>query len=50
VDVLVLILPRVGWREFLPWDVQIGPVTLGRAPLTTGWWDPACHVNVNNLG
>jgi hypothetical protein len=51
---LVLFLPHVGWREFLTWDVQIGPVILGEAPLTTSWWDPAiCHelsVNVNNLG
>jgi hypothetical protein len=53
-EMLVLLLPHVGCREFLPWDVQIGPVILGGAPLTTGWWDPAvCHepcVNVNNLG
>jgi hypothetical protein len=28
VEVLVLLLPHVGWREFLPWDVQIGPVIL----------------------
>jgi hypothetical protein len=51
---LVLLLPHVGWGEFLPLDGQIGPVILGGAPLTTGWWDPAvCHepsVNVNNLG
>jgi hypothetical protein len=54
VEVLALLLPHVGWREFLPWDGQIGPVILGGAPLTAGWWDPAvCHepfVNVNNLG
>jgi hypothetical protein len=53
VKVLVLILPHVGWREFLPWDAQIGPVILG-APLSTGWWDLAvCHepyINVYNLG
>jgi hypothetical protein len=54
VEMLVLILPHVGWREFLSWDGQIGPIILGGDPLTTGWWDPAvCHepcVNVNNLG
>jgi hypothetical protein len=51
---LVLLLPRGMWREFFSLNGQIGPVILGRAPLTTGWWDPAvCHepgVNVNNLG
>jgi hypothetical protein len=29
VEVLVLLLPHVGWKEFLPWDGQIGPVILG---------------------
>jgi hypothetical protein len=29
VEVLVLILPHVGWKEFLPWDGQIGPIILG---------------------
>jgi dolichyl-phosphate-mannose--protein O-mannosyl transferase len=29
VEVLVLLLSHVGWREFLAWDVQIGPVILG---------------------
>jgi hypothetical protein len=51
---LVLLLTYVGWREVLAWNVQIGPVILGDAPWTTGWWHPAvCHepfVNVNNLG
>jgi hypothetical protein len=27
--VLDLLLPHVGWREFLPWEGQIGPVILG---------------------
>jgi hypothetical protein len=29
VKVLVLLIPHVGWREFLPWIGQIGPVILG---------------------
>jgi hypothetical protein len=29
VEVLVLLLPHVGWRDFLPWDVHIRPVILG---------------------
>jgi hypothetical protein len=29
VEMLVLLLPHVGWREFWAWDVQIGPVILG---------------------
>jgi hypothetical protein len=29
VEMSVLLLPHVGWREFLPWDVQIVPVNLG---------------------
>jgi hypothetical protein len=54
VKVLVLPFPHVGWKEFLLWDGQIGPVILVGTPLTTGWWNPAavCHepcVNVNNL-
>jgi hypothetical protein len=40
--------------NFLGWDDQIGLIIFRRAPLTTGWWDPAvCHepcINVNNLG
>jgi hypothetical protein len=28
VEVLVLFLPHVGWREFLAWNGQIGPVIL----------------------
>jgi hypothetical protein len=28
VEMLVLALPHVGWRDFLPWDVQIRPVIL----------------------
>jgi hypothetical protein len=54
VKVLVLLLPHVRWREFLAWDGQIGPVILGGAPLTTGWWDPVVYhesyVNVKNMG
>jgi hypothetical protein len=53
-EMLVLFLPHVGWREFLPWDVQIGPVILGGAPLTTCLWDCAVcyepYIDVNNLG
>jgi hypothetical protein len=51
--VLVLLLPHVEWRDFLPWDGQIGPLILGGTPLTTGWDPAVCHepcVNVNNLG
>jgi hypothetical protein len=29
VEVLLLLLPYVKWREFLAWDVQIGPIVLG---------------------
>jgi hypothetical protein len=28
VEMLVLLLPHVRWREFLAWDSQIGPVIL----------------------
>jgi hypothetical protein len=38
VQMLVLLLPHVRWREFFAWDGQIGPVIWGReAPLTTSW-------------
>jgi uncharacterized membrane protein YkvI len=32
VEVLGLLLPHVGRREFLPWDIQIGSVILGGLP------------------
>jgi hypothetical protein len=56
VEMLLLLLPHVGWREFFglgctDWACYFMG---GGAPLTTGWWDPAvCHkpyVNANNLG
>jgi hypothetical protein len=53
VEVLVLLLPHVGWREFLPWDGQIGPVILGGSIDCRLVGSAVCHepsVNVNNLG
>jgi hypothetical protein len=54
VEVLVLLLPHVGWKEFFPGMTRLGLLFERGAPLTIGWWDPVvCHepyVNVNNLG
>jgi hypothetical protein len=42
VEMLVQLLLHVGWREFLAWDGQIGPVMLG--PVWLFSWDLLCLI------